>query len=106
LKGIEGAERLDLVETAEGTRLRLKVRAGAERDALQGEHAGVLKLGVTAAPERGKANHAVLRLLAERLGLAPSTLSLVSGHASPEKIVLVPLGRAETVRRLRGDEPA
>ena len=56
---------------------------------------------VAAAPERGKANDAVLTLLAETLELPRNAVSLVSGAASRDKIVeLTGLEPAETDRRL------
>jgi uncharacterized protein YggU (UPF0235/DUF167 family) len=93
---------LELTPAPGGTRLRLRVRAGATRDAVLGVHGGALKLGVTAAPERGRANRAVLRLLAAKLDLAPSELRLVAGTTSADKVVLVPLEPAEVDRRLGG----
>ncbi len=91
---------LELTGTAGATRLRLKVKAGARRNAIVGAHAGALKLSVTAAPERGKANRAVLALLAETLKLAPSDLELVAGPTSPDKTVLVPLSPSAVRERL------
>jgi uncharacterized protein YggU (UPF0235/DUF167 family) len=56
---------------------------------------------VAAVPERGRANEAVLRLLAETLGLPKSNVSLVSGHAGRDKVVeLRGLGEAEVESRL------
>ena len=86
------------------TRLRLRVKAGAKRNALLGVHARALKLSVTAAPEKGKANKAVLGLLAETLGVAPSALKLVAGASSPDKTVLVPLSPADVAGRIEGLE--
>ena len=51
--------------TAETTRLRVRVSPGAGRTALVGRHGDAWKVRVTEAPERGRANEAVLRLLAE-----------------------------------------
>ncbi|MFN8547595.1 MAG: DUF167 domain-containing protein [Candidatus Eisenbacteria bacterium] len=51
----------------EGTTLELRVRPKGPADRLLGCHDGALKLTVRAAPERGKANDAVCRLLAEKL---------------------------------------
>ena len=80
------------VEPAEGgSRLRLRVRAGADRDALDGEHAGALRVRVTAAPEKGKANRRVLELLGEALGLPSSALRLLKGESRPNKVVWIPL---------------
>ena len=97
------ANGLELVEDARGaTRLKLRVRAGARQNALVGTHAGALKVTVTAAPEKGLANKAVLLLLADRLGLAPSSLELTAGHGSPGKTVRVPLTAPELRQRLAG----
>jgi len=80
--------------------LRLKVKAGAKRSALLGMHGGALKIAVTAAPEKGKANRAVLKLLGDALGVPPSALQLVAGASSPDKTVLVPLAPADLARRI------
>lgn len=93
-------DELDLVEVEGGVRLRLRVKAGGRRNALLGTHAGALKLSVTTAPEKGKANRAVLSLLAERLRVPASSLELIAGTASPDKVVLLPLDRRELLRRL------
>lgn len=78
------------------------MKAGARGDRIVGAHGGALKVTVAAPPERGKANRAVLDLLAEALGLARSSLEIVSGVTSPDKIVLIPLPANEIDARLRG----
>jgi len=72
---------------SETFRLKLKVSPGASRNAIQGWETGSdgarhLKIAVTAAPERGKANKATIRLLAKKLGISPSKLRLVRGDTS------------------------
>src|SRR3954449_13216327 len=82
-------------------RLRLRVSPGARRAAGLGRHGDAWKVRVTEAPERGRANEAVLRLLAETLALPRTALTLVSGHGGREKIVeLTGMGRALIERRL------
>jgi uncharacterized protein (TIGR00251 family) len=93
-----------MTETPAGTRIRLRVKPGARRDGIVGPHGGALKVTVAASPERGKANRAVLDLLAGALGLAPSSLEIVAGETSPDKIVLIPLPPGEVAARLRGPE--
>jgi uncharacterized protein (TIGR00251 family) len=90
------------VEMAEPTtRLRLRVSPGATRTEMAGRHGDAWRVRVTAAPERGRANDAVIRLLAARLGVPRSALSVVSGQASRDKIVeLRGLARADAERRL------
>jgi len=81
--------------------LRLRVAPGAARAAIVGRHGDAWKVRVAAAPEHGKANLAVLALLAEALSLPRSSVSLVSGGASRDKIVeLTVLEPAEIDRRL------
>ena len=82
---------LELTPCPGGTRLRLRVKAGAKKTAIVGIHGGALKVSVAAAPERGKANRAVLKLLAEVLGLAPSDVAIVSGKSSHDKVAEVAL---------------
>ena len=87
--------------TAETTRLRLRVSPGAGRTALVGRHGDAWKVRVTEAPERGRANEAVLRLLSDTLALPRTALTLVSGHGAREKIVeLTGMGPGLTERRL------
>jgi len=48
-----------------------------------------LKVKVKAPPEKGRANDAVVALLADRLGVDASSIAVVSGHGSPAKVVAV-----------------
>ena len=82
---------------AGGIRLRLKVQPKARREGIAGltlDPDGVaLKLSVGAPPEDGKANAAVIAMLAEALGVAKSAISVVSGATDRRKLV-----------EIRGDE--
>ena len=83
------------------TRLRLRVSPGARRTELAGRYADGWKVRVAAAPERGRANEAVVGLLARRLGIDRADVLLVSGHATRDKVVeLRGVGRLEAERRL------
>ena len=86
---------------AASTRLRLRVSPGAGRAQVVGRHGDAWKVRVTAAPEHGRANEAVLRLLAEVLLVPLNALALVSGHGARDKIVeLTGLGPTLAERRL------
>lgn len=73
----------------QGVVIRVKARPGARRNGFAGLHDGALRVDVTAAPEKGKANEAIIALLAEALGVAKSTIELVSSPANPQKRFLV-----------------
>ncbi len=69
--------------------LQIRVQPKAKRDAVEVVEGGGLKVYVTAAPEDGKANDAVVALLAKRLGVSKSALSIVRGHRSRDKVLRV-----------------
>lgn len=81
------------------TRLDVKVSPKASRNAVTGWMGEVLKISVTAAPERGKANDAVEQLLADALGLPRSAVTVVAGHTSKLKRVQI-VGLTADARRL------
>jgi uncharacterized protein (TIGR00251 family) len=83
---------------AEGAVLPVRAQPGARTSGVAGEHAGALKLAVSAAPEKGKANRALAALLSELLGVRRSQVELVSGAASPAKRFLI---RGLTAEELR-----
>lgn len=88
---------------APSTRLRLRVSPSARgsRHGVVGRYGDAWKLRVAAAPEGGRANEAVLRLLAEELELPRASLALVSGHSGRDKVVeLTGIDARETERRL------
>ena len=83
-------------------RLKLRVTPKSRADEIVGLRGdGVLHVRVTAAPENGKANEAVLKLLGSALRLPKSAIRLKGGAASREKwIELDGIEAAELARRL------
>jgi hypothetical protein len=72
-------------------RLEVRVSPGASADAITlPASEGALAVRTTAPPEDGKANDAVLRLLAKALGRPVSALELVRGAASRSKLIRLP----------------
>ena len=83
-------------------RLDLKVSPKASRNAITGFLGEVLKVSVTAAPERGKANAAVEELLAGQLGLPRGAVRVVAGETSKsKKVEIAGLEPAALQKRLR-----
>ncbi len=92
---------LALTPVAGGTRMRLRVKPGARRTVIVGVHGGALKLSVAAQPEKGKANRAVVQLLAKTLGVPISAVTISAGDTSQDKVVEVALDPA-AVRAILG----
>ena len=91
--------------SAASTRLKLRVSPGARRPGIAGRHGDAWKVRVAEPPEDGRANEAVLRLLAETLDVPRGSVALVSGHSARDKIVtLEGLEQSQTERLLAGAE--
>jgi uncharacterized protein (TIGR00251 family) len=69
----------------DGTILPVRAQPGARRNEIRGEQDGALKVSVTQAPEKGKANKALIEVLAKSLGLKKSQMELLSGETSHQK---------------------
>jgi uncharacterized protein (TIGR00251 family) len=82
---------------SEGVILPVRAQPGSRKNELRGEQEGMLKVCVTQAPEKGKANKAVIELLAKSLGLKKSQLQLLSGETSHQKKFLI---RGVTVQEM------
>jgi uncharacterized protein (TIGR00251 family) len=85
--------------------VRLRVVPGAGRTGVVGRHGDAWKVRVTAPPERGRANDAVVELLSTTLGVPRASVSLVSGHGGRDKIVeLAGITEADLEQRLASAE--
>jgi len=69
-----------------------------------GERAGGLVVRLTAPPVEGAANVALARVLARRLRVAPSSVSLARGASGRDKLLLISGLSAADVRGRLGDE--
>ena len=74
---------------ADGVLINVKAHAGGRHNAICGEHDGQLKVSVTQAPEKGKANKAIIDVLCSELVLRKSQVELVSGETSSLKRFLI-----------------
>jgi uncharacterized protein (TIGR00251 family) len=94
---------IELGEHAEGLVLPVRAQPGARRAGIMGEQAGALKVAVTAPPEDGRANKALLEVLRKALDLKRSQVELLAGATSRDKRFLIRgLSRTELQARLSG----
>lgn len=89
---------LVLTPGGSGVRLRLRVVPGARRDAVLGSYGDAVRLAVRAVAEKGRANAAVVRLLADVLGLGGDGVVLIAGHGGRDKIAEVRGLRPDQIR--------
>jgi uncharacterized protein (TIGR00251 family) len=80
---------LTITPHAEGCLLGVRAQPGARKNAVLGEHAGMLKIAVTAPSRDGRANQGITELLREWLGLKRSQVELATGAASRQKQFLI-----------------
>ena len=74
---------------------------GAARSAVVGRHGSAWKVRVAAPAEGGRANEALVRLLADSLQVPAADVVIVSGHGARDKtIALTGVGAGEVDRRL------
>jgi uncharacterized protein (TIGR00251 family) len=78
-----------LTDHAEGVILPVRAQPGARKAGVQGEQNGALKVAVTAPPEDGKANQALVEALRKALGVKRSQVELVGGRTSRDKRFLI-----------------
>ncbi|SIN97054.1 hypothetical protein SAMN05444166_1841 [Singulisphaera sp. GP187] len=90
---------IELTDHPRGTVLPVRARPGARKNAILGEHAGSLRVAVATKPEGGKANVAILGVLAQALGFKTSQIDLLSGQTSREKRFLIV---GQTIDEVRG----
>jgi len=70
--------------------IRVKVIPGAPRTEIKDTMAdGTIKIAVAAAPEKGKANQALIEFLAEEFGVPRSNIVIISGATDRIKLVKV-----------------
>ncbi len=82
--------------------VRVKAVPGASRDEIAGALGDRLKVRVSAPPEGGKANTAIVKLLAARLGVRRADVELVSGASNAAKVFRVCGAGDEALRGLAG----
>lgn len=68
-------------------RLETKIIPGSSRTEIMGWLGKCLKIKVAAPPEKGKANQAVVKILAEKLALNEASITIVSGSTSQRKVI-------------------
>lgn len=80
---------LDVRQVDGGIVLGVKVVPGSSRTLLAGELDGMLKIKLSAAPEKGKANQCLIEYMAKCLKVKKNCISIISGATKPVKQVQI-----------------
>ena len=80
---------LHIEQSGDDVLIRIKAVPGASRDEIAGVIGDRLKVRISAAPEAGKANKAICKLLASALGVKVKQVNIESGQTNPEKTVRI-----------------
>ena len=91
--------------TADGVRVAVRVTPRASRNAIQGlaqeaDGTSVVRVMVTAVPEGGRANTALIKLLARAWGVPKSAVSVVAGATDRRKVLHVAGPSGDLIQRL------
>jgi uncharacterized protein (TIGR00251 family) len=90
---------IEIVQIDRGVVLPVRAHPGARRNGILGVRDGMLRVAVTAAPEKGKANQAIVTVLSDALGVPKSAIELTDGETSPRKRFLIIDASEEHIRR-------
>ena len=78
-----------LQRDGEGVRVKVFVKPRARKNAVVGMQGDAVKIQITSPPVEGAANRDLRKFLAKTLGVAPSRVEIVSGHAARHKTVRI-----------------
>ncbi len=75
-------------------KIEVTVKPGAARNAVEDLGEARYKVWVTAAPDKGKANNAMIKLLADFLEISKSKIQILRGETSRIKVLQISLPNA------------
>jgi uncharacterized protein (TIGR00251 family) len=82
-------------------KLSLRVYPSAISNEVMGFADGALRLKISAPPTKGKANKELITFLSQKLGVGKSSLTIIKGHTSRNKVIAIDgLSQEEAMRRL------
>ena len=82
--------------------IEIHLQPGAKRNEIVGFKEGVLYAKVTALPQKGQANRALVELMAQTLGMPKSAIDIIRGQSSRSKVIAVYGLTGEEVKEILG----
>jgi uncharacterized protein (TIGR00251 family) len=90
---------IPLRDGQDGVSFAVRVQPRARRNAIAGKLGDALKIALTAPPVDDRANEACIEFIADVFGLPRSSVAILSGHRSRNKVIRVSGLSVEEVRR-------
>jgi uncharacterized protein (TIGR00251 family) len=91
---------LKITEFEDGIRFEIKVQPRASQNQITGVVEGVMKVRLNSPPVDGKANHALINLLAKTLSVPKKNISIIRGETNTSKLIHISgLNTEEFVKR-------
>jgi uncharacterized protein len=90
------------LDSEDGVIISLYVQPNAPKSCIVGEYNGALKIKINAPPEDGKANEEIIRLFSKLLSVPKNKITLLKGHKSKQKKVLILEMRSEQIAERLG----
>lgn len=87
-----------LKESKNGVTLEVRVTPNSAKNAFTRNHAGRLGIKLTSPPQEGRANKSLLAFLGKKLRIPPSSMTIISGRSSRNKVVMISNTNIETIR--------
>ncbi|MFC1902403.1 DUF167 domain-containing protein [Chloroflexota bacterium] len=89
------------IRNSSSNTLHLRVCPGAGKNEIVGFTGGVLQVKIAAPPLQGKANRELTAFLSQMLGISRSSLTILKGHTSRNKVIAIDgLSREDAIKRL------
>jgi len=80
---------LQIRETDRAVTIKVRAQPRAKRTEITGEYNGAIKMKLAAPPLNGKANEECRRFLAKLLDVSATSVEIISGESSKDKIVRI-----------------
>ena len=82
-------QNLEINQTDSGIIFKTKIVPASSKNAVMGTLGGMLKIKISAAPEKGKANQCLIEFLSDFLDVKKKDIQIISGQTSPTKEIKI-----------------
>lgn len=67
--------------------IQVKIHTRCQSNEIKSHENGIFSIGITAAPQKGKANHALIEYLSDLLKISKTSIRIKKGLTSPYKLI-------------------